>query len=169
MKYLKQVFGGNLQQYTMALALIALIVVFNVISGGRMLTPSNFQNLISGNAYVLVLAIGMVMVIVVGHIDLSVGSVSAFVGMCVALSIRDLGFPWWLGLLLGLVVGIVVGAWHGFWLSKMGIPGFITTLAGMMIFRGLVIWISKSISVRSPPSSPSSAPATCPSGAQTRG
>ena len=62
MKYLKQVFGGNLQQYTMALALIALIVVFNVISGGRMLTPSNFQNLISGNAYVLVLAIGMVMV-----------------------------------------------------------------------------------------------------------
>ena len=110
MKHLKQVFGGSLQQYTMALALIALIVVFNVISGGRMLTPSNFQNLISGNAYVLVLAIGMVMVIVVGHIDLSVGSVSAFVGMCVALSIRDLGFPWWLGLLLGLVVGIVVGA-----------------------------------------------------------
>lgn len=150
MKYLKQVFGGNLQQYTMALALIALIVVFNVISGGRMLTPSNFQNLISGNAYVLVLAIGMVMVIVVGHIDLSVGSVSAFVGMCVALSIRDLGFPWWLGLLLGLVVGIAVGAWHGFWLSKMGIPGFITTLAGMMIFRGLVIWISKSISVPVP-------------------
>ena len=150
MKYIKQVFGGNLQQYTMALALAALVIIFNVISGGRMLTSSNFQNLISGNAYVLVLAIGMVMVIVVGHIDLSVGSVAAFVGMSVAISIRDLGIPWWAGLLLGLIVGILVGAWHGFWLSKMGIPGFITTLAGMMIFRGLVIWMSRSISVPVP-------------------
>lgn len=150
MKHLKQVFGGNLQQYTMALALVLLVIVFNVISGGRMLTSSNFQNLIAGNAYVLVLAIGMVMVIVVGHIDLSVGSVAAFVGMSVALSIRDLGIPWWAGLLVGLAVGIAVGAWHGFWLSKMGIPGFITTLAGMMIFRGLVIWMSSSISVPVP-------------------
>ncbi|QXT63308.1 sugar ABC transporter permease [Tessaracoccus palaemonis] len=150
MKHLKQVFGGSLQQYTMALALVALVVIFDVISGGRMLTASNFQNLISGNAYVLVLAIGMVMVIVVGHIDLSVGSVAAFVGMSVAISIRDWGLPWWAGLLLGIVVGILVGAWHGFWLAKMGIPGFITTLAGMMIFRGLVIWMSHSISVPVP-------------------
>lgn len=150
MKHLKQVFGGNLQQYTMALALILLVAVFNIISDGRMLTSSNFQNLITGNAYVLVLAIGMVMVIVVGHIDLSVGSVAAFVGMSVAISIRDWGIPWWAGLLIGLVAGAIVGAWHGFWLSKMGIPGFITTLAGMMIFRGLVIWMSSSISVPVP-------------------
>lgn len=101
MKALKQVFGGKLQQYTMALALIALVVVFNVISGGRMLTSSNFQNLISGNAYVLILAIGMVMVIVIGQIDLSVGSVAGFVGMSVAISIAQYGFPWWAGLLLG--------------------------------------------------------------------
>ncbi len=150
MKALKQVLGGNLQQYTMMLALVLLVIVFNVASGGRMLTPSNFQNLIAGNAYVLVLAIGMVMVIVVGHIDLSVGSVAAFVGMSVAISIRDFGVPWWGGLLLGLLIGAIVGAWHGFWLSKMGIPGFITTLAGMMIFRGLVIWMSQSISVPVP-------------------
>ena len=150
MKALKQVFGGNLQQYTMALALIALVVVFDVISGGRMLTPSNFQNLISGNAYVLILAIGMVMVIVIGQIDLSVGSVAGFVGMSVAISIAQYGFPWWAGLLLGLLVGVLVGMWHGFWLAKMGIPGFITTLAGMMIFRGLVIWMSNSISVPVP-------------------
>lgn len=150
MKYLKQVFGGNLQQYTMGLALILLVVIFNIISDGRMLTSSNFQNLISGNAYVLVLAIGMVMVIVIGHIDLSVGSVAAFVGMSVAISIRDWGIPWWAGLLIGLAAGILVGMWHGFWLAKMGIPGFITTLAGMMIFRGLVIWMSSSISVPVP-------------------
>ena len=150
MKHIKQVFGGNLQQYTMALALILLVVIFNITTDGKMLTSSNLQSLISGYAYVLVLAIGMVMVIVVGHIDLSVGSVAAFVGMSVAISIRDWGLPWWGGLLLGLVVGALVGAWHGFWLAKMGIPGFITTLAGMMIFRGLVIWMSHSISVPVP-------------------
>ena len=150
MRALKQIFGGNLQQYTMALALVALVVAFNIISGGRMVTPSNFQNLISGNAYVLILAIGMVMVIVIGQIDLSVGSVAGFVGMTVALSMAQYGFPWWLALMLGPVVGILVGMWHGFWLAKMGIPGFITTLAGMMIFRGLVIWMSRSISVPVP-------------------
>lgn len=150
MKSLKQVLGGNLQQYTMVLALIVLLIVFNVASDGKMLTPSNFQNLIAGNAYVLVLAIGMVMVIVVGHIDLSVGSVAAFVGMSVAMSISLWGIPWWMGMLVGLLAGAVIGAWHGFWLSKIGIPGFITTLAGMMIFRGLVIWMSGSISVPVP-------------------
>lgn len=150
MKTLKQVFGGNLQQYTMVLALVALIITFEIVSGGRMLTSSNFQNLISGNAYVLILAIGMVMVIVIGQIDLSVGSVAGFVGMVMALTIRDLGLPWWLALVIGLLMGITIGAWHGFWLSKVGIPGFITTLAGMMIFRGGVIWISGSISVPVP-------------------
>lgn len=150
MKTLKQVFGGNLQQYTMVLALVALIITFEIVSGGRMLTSSNFQNLISGNAYVLILAIGMVMVIVIGQIDLSVGSVAGFVGMVMALTIRDIGLPWWLALIVGLLIGITIGAWHGFWLSKVGIPGFITTLAGMMIFRGGVIWISGSISVPLP-------------------
>ncbi len=150
MKSIKRVLGGNLQQYTMVLALLVLVVVFNIASHGKMLTSSNFQNLISGNAYVLILAIGMVMVIVVGHIDLSVGSVAGFAGMMMALSYRDYNVPWWAGILLGLAVGLLIGAWHGFWLSKVGIPGFITTLAGMMIFRGLIIWFSNSISVPAP-------------------
>lgn len=150
MKNLKQSFGGNLQQYTMVLALVALVIVFQIISKGRMLTSSNFQNLVSGNAYVLILAIGMVMVIVIGQIDLSVGSVAGFVGMSVAISIASYGLPWWAGLLLGIVLGVLIGTWHGFWVARIGIPGFITTLAGMMIFRGLVIWISRSISVPVP-------------------
>lgn len=150
MKSLKQVFGGNLQQYTMVLALLALVIAFEIVSGGRMLTSSNFQNLISGNAYVLILAIGMVMVIVIGQIDLSVGSVAGFVSMVMALTIRDIGLPWWLAFVVGILMGIAIGAWHGFWLAKVGIPGFITTLAGMMIFRGGVIWISNSISVPVP-------------------
>lgn len=115
-----------------------------------MVTPSNFQNLISGNAYVLVLAIGMLMVIVIGQIDLSVGSLAGFSGMVMALVAKNLNFPWWLAVLTALFIGAVAGAWQGFWLSKLGIPGFITTLGGMMIFRGGVIWISRSISVPAP-------------------
>ncbi|MDR3069860.1 MAG: sugar ABC transporter permease [Propionibacteriaceae bacterium] len=150
MKSIKEIFGGDLRQYTMVIVLIALIVGFHIASGGRMLTPSNFQNLLSGNAYVLILAIGMMMVIVIGHIDLSVGSVAGFCGMVVAICARDLGLPWWGAALVGLLLGVAVGAWHGFWLAKVGIPGFITTLAGMMIFRGGVIWISNSISIPAP-------------------
>lgn len=150
MKSIRKIFGGGLRQYSMVIALVALTVIFNITSGGRMITPSNFQNLISGNAYVLVLAIGMLMVIVIGQIDLSVGSVAGFCGMVMALTARNLGLPWWLAVLLSLAIGAAIGAWQGFWLSKFGIPGFITTLGGMMIFRGGVIWISKSISVPAP-------------------
>jgi putative multiple sugar transport system permease protein len=134
----------------MIIALVALIVIFNIASGGRMVTSSNFQNLLSGNAYVLVLAIGMLMVIVIGQIDLSVGSVAGFTGMVMALTARDLGLPWWLSAILSIALGAAIGAWQGFWLSRLGIPGFITTLGGMMIFRGGVIWISRSISVPAP-------------------
>lgn len=150
MKHLKQVLGGELRQYTMVIALAVLILIFNITSGGRMVTPSNFQNLLSGNSYVLVLAIGMLMVIVIGQIDLAVGSVAGFSGMVMALSARDLGFPWWLAVITSIAIGLLAGAWQGFWVAKLGIPGFITTLGGMMIFRGGVIWISKSISVPAP-------------------
>jgi len=150
MKYIKKVLGGDLRQYTMVLALALLIIIFNVISGGRMLTSSNFQNLLSGNAYVLVLALGMLMVIVIGQIDLSVGSVAGFAGMVMAIVARDFNLPWWAAVLVALAIGLLAGAWHGFFLSKLGIPGFITTLGGMMIFRGGVIWISQSISVAVP-------------------
>jgi putative multiple sugar transport system permease protein len=151
MKYIKQVLGGELRQYTMVIALVALVVFFNIASDGRMVTSSNFQNLISGNAYVLVLAIGMLMVIVIGQIDLAVGSVAGFCGMVMALTARDLGLPWWAAVFVGIAIGAIAGAWQGFWLAKFGIPGFITTLGGMMIFRGGVIWLSHSISVPAPP------------------
>ena len=151
MKHVKQVLGNDLRPYTMIGALVGLLIAFEIASGGRMLTSSNFQNLLAGNAYVLILAIGMVMVIVIGQIDLSVGSVAGVVGMVVALTARDLSLPWWVALLVGLATGALIGAWHGFWVAQVGIPGFITTLAGMLIFRGVVIWISGSISVPAPP------------------
>ena len=150
MNKIKKVLGDDLHKYTMVIALIALIVFFNIASGGKMITPSNFQNLLSGNAYVLILAIGMLMVIVIGQIDLSVGSVAGFCGMVMAIAFQKWNFPWWAAVLLGMGIGVLVGAWNGFWVAKMGIPGFITTLGSMMIFRGAVIWISHSISVPAP-------------------
>lgn len=150
MKYIKKVLGEDLRQYTMVVALAALIIIFNIASGGKMVTSSNFQNLISGNAYVLVLALGMLMVIVIGQIDLSVGSVAGFASMVMAITARQFNLPWYVAILVALAIGMIAGAWQGFFLSRLGIPGFITTLGGMMIFRGGVIWISNSISVPVP-------------------
>ncbi len=149
-KTIKQVLGSEFRNFTMLIALVVLLLGFNIISGGKMITSSNIQNLVTGNAYVLILAIGMLMVIVIGQIDLSIGSVSGFAGMAMAMAARDLGLPWWLAVLLSLLIGVIVGAWQGFWVAKLGIPGFITTLGGMMIFRGGVIWLSRSISVPAP-------------------
>ena len=150
MKNIKKVLGEDLRQYTMVVALAALIIIFNIASGGKMITSSNFQNLISGNAYVLVLALGMLMVIVIGQIDLSVGSVAGFASMVMAITARQFNLPWYVAILVALAIGMIAGAWQGFFLSRLGIPGFITTLGGMMIFRGGVIWISSSISVPVP-------------------
>ena len=150
MKSLGQIFSGGARQFGMIFALVALVGIFQVATGGKVLTPTNAQNIINGNSYVLILAIGMVLVIIAGHIDLSVGSVAAVVGIVVALAIRDWGIPWWLGVLLGLAVGAVIGAWQGFWVAYIGIPGFITTLAGMMLFRGANQYIGKSNSIPVP-------------------
>ena len=89
------------------------------------------------NGYILILAIGMVMVIIAGHIDLSVGSVVGFAGAISGVFIVQLGLPIWLGVVLALLVGALVGAWQGYWVAYVGIPAFIVTLAGMLIFRGL--------------------------------
>ena len=139
-----------MRQYSMVVALVVFIVFFNIISGGRMLTSSNFQNLICGNAYVLILALGMLMVIVIGQIDLSVGSVAGFTAMTMAICASKYNMPWILAVLIAILIGLAIGAWHGFFLAKLGIPGFITTLGSMLIFRGGVIWISHSISVPAP-------------------
>ncbi len=150
MKSLKSLFGGDVRQFSMLGALLALVLFFQIMTNGKVLTPTNVVNLINGNSYVLILAIGMVMVIVIGHIDLSVGSVAAATGIIVALAIRDWGIPWWAGILLGLLVGAAIGAWQGWWVAYVGIPGFITTLAGYMLFRGVNQFIGKSNSVPVP-------------------
>jgi putative multiple sugar transport system permease protein len=131
--------GGNARQYGIFAALVVIIVLFEFMTGGRLLLPDNVAALVNQNAYVMVLAIGMVMVIIAGHIDLSVGSVVATVGGIVAISMRDWGFSWYTAIILAIVVGAAIGAWQGFWVAYVGIPAFIVTLAGMLIFRGVAL------------------------------
>ncbi|MFG6403479.1 MULTISPECIES: multiple monosaccharide ABC transporter permease [unclassified Microbacterium] len=121
------------------LALIAVVVLFTILTNGILLRPQNISNLVVQNGYILVLAIGMVMIIIAGHIDLSVGSVAAFIAALSGVFSVRMGMPWWLAILLSLLIGALVGAWQGFWVAFVGIPAFIVTLAGMLIFRGLAL------------------------------
>ena len=139
MSTIKKTLGGNLREYGIIGALMVIVLLFQILTGGKLLQSNNVASLIQQNAYVMILAIGMVIVIVAGHIDLSVGSVVAFVGGVVALLMKDVGLPWLVAVLAGILLGALVGAWQGFWVAYVGIPAFIVTLAGMLIFRGLAI------------------------------
>jgi putative multiple sugar transport system permease protein len=133
---LRAALRSNVRQYGMIVALLLIVLLFSVLTDGILLRPLNVTNLIQQNSYILILAIGMVMVIIAGHIDLSVGSLAAFIGAAAAVLIVKGGMPWPLAVVLCLVGGAVFGAWQGFWIAYVGIPSFIVTLAGMLLFRG---------------------------------
>ncbi|MDR0285501.1 MAG: sugar ABC transporter permease [Propionibacteriaceae bacterium] len=119
--------------------LVAFIVIIVALSiwQNMFLSPSNLTNLVLQYSYILVLALGMLMVIVLAQIDLSVGSVVAFTGAVAAVLVVRMGLPWWVGVLAAILSGTLVGAWQGFWVAIVGIPGFVVTLGGQLIFRGL--------------------------------
>ncbi|NEB02489.1 multiple monosaccharide ABC transporter permease [Streptomyces sp. SID13726] len=127
----------NMRQYGMLIALGLIVVLFAVWTDGDLLLPRNVSNLVLQNSYILILAIGMMLVIIAGHIDLSVGSLTAFVGGFAAVLTVQHHVPWPVALLLCLAVGAVAGSAQGFLIAYFGIPSFIVTLAGMLIFRGL--------------------------------
>lgn len=134
---------SNVRQYGMFFALVLIMLLFQVLTDGILLRPLNITNLILQNSYILVLAIGMVLVIITGHIDLSVGSIAAFVGAISAILIIDMNVPTYLAVFLSLVLGALIGAWQGFWIAYVKIPAFIVTLAGMLLFRGLTMLVLK--------------------------
>lgn len=142
--------ANNARQYGIVAALLVIVIVFEILTKGVLLKPNSFVSLIQQNAYVIILAIGMVMVIIATHIDLSVGSLVAFIGGVCALLMERQGMNWMLAIGLSLVVGLLVGVWQGFWVAYVGIPGFITTLAGMLIFRGLAtVIVGESVPITS--------------------
>jgi len=131
-----QYLGSQLRQIGLFIALIVIVVFFQITTNGITLAPINVSNLVVQNSYILILAVGMVMVIIAGHIDLSVGSVVAFIGAMAGVMISQWHLPWPLAVLFCLIIGALVGAWQGFWIAYFGIPAFIVTLAGMLVFRG---------------------------------
>ncbi|UNX54444.1 sugar ABC transporter permease [Georgenia sp. TF02-10] len=150
---IKKMFGGGqstLRQFGIVGSLIVIILLFQVLTNGLTLSPGNLINVVNQYSYILILAIGMVMVIIAGHIDLSVGSVAAFTGIVVAKAMDEWGLPWQLAIVLGLVVGALIGAWQGFWVAYVGVPAFIVTLAGMLIFRGANQFVGQSTTVPVP-------------------
>ncbi|WP_330304329.1 MULTISPECIES: multiple monosaccharide ABC transporter permease [unclassified Streptomyces] len=127
----------NMRQYGMLFALGLIVVLFAVWTNGDLLLPRNVSNLVLQNSYILILAIGMMLVIIAGHIDLSVGSLTAFVGAMGAVLMVNHDISWPIALVMCLAIGGAAGAAQGFLIAYLGIPSFIVTLAGMLTFRGL--------------------------------
>ena len=136
-----------LKKYTMVFALIAVIIFFQLMTGGKMLLPQNVNNLISQNAYVFVLAAGMLLCILTGgNIDLACGSVVCFLGGIGAV-VMSKDINWVVAVIIMLIGGILVGAWQGYWIAYVKVPPFIATLAGMYAFRGLSNFVLNGYSV----------------------
>lgn len=143
----------NLKQSSMVIALVLITLLFQVLTDGTLLKPLNITNLILQNSYILILAVGMVLVIITGHIDLSVGSVAAFVGAISAILMINMQMNPVLAVIICLAVGALIGAWQGFWVAYVGIPAFIVTLAGMLLFRGLTLVVLQGQSIAPYPES----------------
>ena len=131
-----QFFTSRLREIGIFIALIVIVLLFQALTGGRLLTAGNVSNIIVQNSYILILAIGMVMIIIAGHIDLSAGSVVAVTGAISAVLMVNWQLPWPLALLITIIAGALIGAFQGYWVAYFGIPAFIVTLAGMLAFRG---------------------------------
>ncbi|MEU0481770.1 multiple monosaccharide ABC transporter permease [Streptosporangium sp. NPDC006013] len=131
----------NLRQSGIYIAFALIIVLFSILTGGELLSPQNISNIMVQNSYVLILAIGMILIIIAGHIDLSVGSVVGLTGAIAAVLMVDMDVAWPLAILITLVAGALIGAWQGYWIAYFGIPAFIVTLAGMLVFRALTLTV----------------------------
>jgi len=139
---IKTLVFNNLRNYSMFIMLALIMIIFAPLTNGNNWNPRNFTNIFFQYSYVLILAVGMVQVIIVQGIDLSVGSVCAFVGALSAM-IYNTGIGMPATLLLSLAMGAVIGAFQGAWVAYARMPAFIVTLAGMLLFRGLTYIVTK--------------------------
>lgn len=135
-------FKIDIQSYTLIIALVGIAVIFTVLTGGEFLSSRNISNLFTQMSVIAILAIGMTLVIVAGHIDLSVGSIVGLTGGIAAMLQVWQGWSTPLVVLTAVVVGAVLGLWQGWWVAYRAVPAFIATLGGMLIFRGILIGLS---------------------------
>lgn len=139
MEQISKSFKANIRQYGMIIVMVVLVLFFYATTGGKFVKPMNVYNIIMQNGYVLVLAIGMLLPILIGTIDLSVGSVVAVIGAIAGIMMYRWGQPVWLTLIVCLLCGLIIGIWQGFWIAIVNLPPFIATLGGMLIFRGITL------------------------------
>jgi putative multiple sugar transport system permease protein len=144
-------YGGflknNVREYGMLLSLVAIMAFFQYMTDGTLLRPLNLTNLILQNSYIVIMALGMLLVIVAGHIDLSVGSVAGFIGALAAVLMVNDHWNFVAASIACLVVGGVIGGAQGWFVAYLKIPSFIATLAGMLVFKGLALALLQGQSV----------------------
>lgn len=139
----KKTVNINMKQYGMVLALIAVFLIFSAMTGGKNMSPANINNLIMQNSYIVILAVGMLLCVLTGNIDLGVGSIVAVCGAVVGIMIVDYKTSIWVAILAAIGIGTLSGMFVGFFVSKLSIPPFIVTLATMLMGRGLTYTLLK--------------------------
>lgn len=137
----QNLFGANIRQNGMILALVTIILLFGVITHGVIFRPMNVSNLFMQNSYVILLSIGMFFCVLTGNVDLSVGSVVAVAGAMLGYMTVEKGVPTTTAVIITLIMGLLIGAFQGSFIAFLNVPPFIVTLAGMLIFRGLTMVI----------------------------
>jgi putative multiple sugar transport system permease protein len=138
---------ANLRENGMLLSLFAIMLFFEFVTDGTLLRPLNLTNLVLQNSYIVIMALGMLLVIVTGHIDLSVGSVAGFIGAIAAVLMVRYGVHFIPATIACLALGALIGAAQGYWVAYFKIPSFIVTLAGMLVFKGLALAVLQGQSV----------------------
>jgi putative multiple sugar transport system permease protein len=139
----KYLFKKNIRDYGMYIALIVIITIFAITTEGLFISSRNISNLINQTGYIAVLAVGMTLVIVIRHIDLSVGFLAGFVGAVAAIMMVQYGLSEWIAIPVVLILGALIGLINGFFVAKVGIPAFVVTLAGMLVFRGMLLQVTE--------------------------
>lgn len=143
---MKKLFKLNIRAYMMIIALVIIWVIFSIITGGNFLSSRNISNLFKQSVFTSILAIGMVSVIILGEIDLSVGSIVGLAGGITAIFDVWNGFNPIFTILITLAIGAAIGIWHGWWVNN-GVPSFVVTLGGLLIYRGILIGITRGTTI----------------------
>ncbi|MBZ4662961.1 MAG: transporter permease [Caloramator sp.] len=138
-KEAKQLLRENIREYGMYIALAVIMLIFTIGTGGLFMSSRNISNLINQTGYIAVLSVGMTLVIVIRHIDLSVGYVAGFLGALIAILLTKYGTPVPVAILVALILGLLIGLFNGYLIANVGIPAFVATLAGMLVFRGALL------------------------------
>lgn len=139
----KTLFKDNIRDYGMYIALFVIMLTFTIMTDGLFMSSRNISNMLDSTGYIAVLAVGMTLVIVIRHIDLSVGFVAGFLGAIAAILLTGMGVPFYITIPVILALGIFVGLFNGLLVAKFGIPSFVATLAGMLIFRGALLQVTE--------------------------